>query len=171
MINLRNLARGKADLVSVCGKPVCSAGGNPALLQTPGHGFFHRRIRVCAAGYAHGLVRIGTAGQNIANRAAKAGGRAAKRLNFRRMVMRFVFKFQQPFFRLSIHFNVRRYAACVDFVALVQIVDNALIFQRLGTHGAQIHQGMRALRAAGCFASLFVYRQRLFKRRAHRPLG
>ena len=146
----------------------CACGNTP-LLQAPRYGILQRRIGVRAACYAHGLVGIGPASQNITDCPAQAGSRAAKRLDFGGMVVRFVLKFQQPFFRLAIHLNVRRYAACVDLFTFVQVMYLALIFQRFCTYGAQIHQGMRALSTACIAPGLLIDSQRLLKCRAHRP--
>ena len=56
------------------------------------------------------------------------------------MVVRFVFKQQQPRLVHAVVIHADSYAASVDFIRLIEILQNALFFQVLAANGAEIHQ-------------------------------
>ena len=108
--------RCEADLVAVGGISGGGSSGNFTLGQFTRNGFRYRLKRVGRAGDAHGTVDIRAAGQRIADGSADAGGRAAERLDFRRMVVRFVFEQEEPRFRAAVDGDIDFDGAGVDFL-------------------------------------------------------
>ena len=90
-------------------------------------------------------MHIGTAGQGVPDAAADAGGRAAKGLNLRGMVVGFVLEHQEPVLVFPIHRCGNMDGAGVDLLALVQLREHPLLFQILGADGGNIHQGLGPL--------------------------
>ena len=85
------------------------ADSNLLLWQFSSQCILKRSQRIAAAGDAHGLIDIGTPGERVTNRAAQACSRATKGLNLCGMIMRLVFKLDEPGLRFTIdlhgHFN------------------------------------------------------------------
>ena len=140
VIPLVYLSRGKADLVAVAGITRGSRRHQLALGQFAGNGFLHGLERVARAGHAHRLIYIAAVGQGVADRAADAGGRAAEGLNFRGVVVRFVFKEQQPRLVYTVIVHGNAHAASVDFVRFIEILQNTFFFEVLAADGAEVHQ-------------------------------
>ena len=134
----------QANLVAVRAVASCRADSNFALRQFAGQSIFHRYARVGSAGYAHSLIYIGTAGKRVADSAAETGCSTAERFNFRRVVMGFVFKQQQPFFGFAVNFNRHNNGAGVNFFRFVQIVQLAFGTQFFHADNGNVHQGNRA---------------------------
>ena len=95
----------------------------------PGMVSLDRLERVACAGDAHGLVDIAAAGQRVTDGTADAGGRAAERLDLGGMVVGLVLEQQQPVLRLAVHIALDLDGAGVDLLALVQVLQDAALFQ------------------------------------------
>ena len=139
------MAGSQTNLVAVGAIAGSSTDGNLALRQLAGQSFANRRARISTAGYAHSLIYIGTTGQRIADCAAQAGCSTAERFNFRRMVMRFVFKHYQPLFRFAVDFDRHNYGAGIDFFGLVKVSQLAFLAQLLHADNSNIHERYRTL--------------------------
>ena len=140
VIKLRDLTGRKADLVAVGGIARRSAGGNLSCGQLTLHRILKRNSRVAAAGNAHRLINIRSAGERVANRAAKACCRAAERLNLRRVVVGLILELHEPLLGLAVdrdrHFN----GTGVDLVAFVQIVYHAVLFEVFRADDRHVHE-------------------------------
>ena len=150
VVHFVHQAGGQADLIAV-GAVARSRGSDQfALGQLAGHGIGHRHQRISRAGYAHCLVDVCAAGQGVADRAADTGGRAAEGLDLGGMVVRFIFKHQEPWLGAPVHIHVDFDGAGVDFLALVQVAKLPGLFERLCADGGDIHKvhgpGSRAAR-------------------------
>ena len=94
MIHFSNMAGSKTDLVAV-GRITCSSSlADLSLGQLAGQGFGDTFSGVTCTGNTHCLVDIGTTGQGVTDTTANTSGGTAKRFNFSRMVMRFIFEHQ-----------------------------------------------------------------------------
>ena len=129
----------QANLVTIGAIAGSGTNSNLALGQLARQGLAYRSARIGAAGDAHSLINIGTTGQGVANSAAKAGSGAAEGLDFRRMVMGFILKHNQPILGLAIHFDGYHDGASVDFLGLVQISQLTLLAQLLHADNSDIH--------------------------------
>ena len=116
MVVFAHFARRKPYLIAVRRIAFCRALAYYALRQFAFERFIERRVDVRRARNAHCLIHIRPARQRVAYRAAQACRRAAERLDFRRVVVRFVFKKHVPRFdRPVFHYNVLLDRARVDF--------------------------------------------------------
>ena len=88
---------------------------------------------------------IGTAGQGVPDAAADAGGRAAEGLNLRGVVVGLIFEHQQPVLGLAVHRGGDVDGAGIDLLTLVQLRQQAPLFQDLCADGGNVHQGLRPL--------------------------
>ena len=93
-------------------------------------------MRVCGAGYAHRLVDVGAAGQWVAYAATDASGRAAERLDFRRVVVSLVLEKEQPVFVIAVDVDGDLDGAGVDLFGLVEVLEQPLHLEVLGADGA-----------------------------------
>ena len=143
VIELGDLAGSQANLVAVGGVALSGPGGDFPAGELAVHGLGKGQSGVAAAGDAHGLVHIGPAGKGVADGAAQAGGRAAEGLDFRGMVVGFVLELHQPFLGLAVDGHRHLNGAGVDFLALVQIGNQAPLFQHLHAHDGHVHEGDR----------------------------
>ena len=145
MVQLRHVAGGKADLVAVGGVPRRGGLGDLPLgqlaLQRLGQG--HRGI--AAPRHPHGLVDVGPAGEGVPDAPADAGGRAAEGLDLGGVVVGLVLEHQQPVLLLPVHIGGDMDGAGVDLLALVQLGQEAPLFQHLGADGGDVHQGLGTL--------------------------
>ena len=116
VIELIDNARGKADLVAVAGIARRRRGNKLALRQFAGHGIAHGHERISRAGNAHGLIDIAAVCQRIANGPSDARGRAAEWLDLCGVVVRLVFKQQQPRLLGAVVVHGDAHAAGVDLV-------------------------------------------------------
>ena len=136
---------GKADLVAVGG--VARGGGlaQLALRQLAGQRLVERDSRVARAGHAHGLMHIGAAGERVADAAADAGGCAAEGLDLGGVVVGLVFEHQQPVLRLAVDRGGDVDGAGVDLLALVELRQQAALFEGLCADGGDVHERLGAL--------------------------
>ena len=79
----------------------------------------HRAKRVRTPRYAHGLIHIATPRKRIANSAAYTGCCAAERLNFGRMIMRFVLEQIQPILIFPINITGNLYRASINLFRFI----------------------------------------------------
>ena len=135
----------QTDLVAVGGITACCCGTQLALGQLMLQCFTQRNGRITGAGDTHCLIDIASAGQRVTDCAAKAGCRAAERFNFRRVVMGFIFKHEQPRLFLAVHGCVNADGAGIDFLTHINIRQVAALLEHLCTGGTDIHQGNRTL--------------------------
>ena len=140
MIIFLHLARRQANLVAVAGITLRGGRGNAALGQLTRTGAAVRRARVARTRNAHGLIDIAAAGKRVADRAAQTGCRTAKSLDFRRMVVRFIFEHDEPRFVPAVHVRGDDDGAGVDLVGRVEVVELSQLAQRLRAERGHIHQ-------------------------------
>ena len=152
VIQFRDLAGGKADLVAVAGVTGSSGGDQLALGQLAGHRLGDRLQRVGCAGHAHGLVDVAAAGQGIADGTADAGGSTAERLDLGGVVVGLILKEEQPVLQLAVDIALDLDSAGVDLLALVQVLQDSALLQGLGGDGGAVHQGAVLLVAASLLA-------------------
>ena len=88
------------------------------------------------------LMDIGTAGQGVPDAAADAGGRAAEGLDLRGVVVGLIFEHQQPVLGLAVHRGGDMDGAGIDLLTLVQLRQQAPLFQDLRADGGNVHQGL-----------------------------
>ena len=130
----------QADLITVGGIAGSGALGDDTLGQFAFHGLADGFVDVARTSDTHGLIHIASAAQRVADGTAHAGGCPAKRLNFGRMVMCFVFEHQQPFFDFAIYIHIHKHTAGVVFLRhfhIVEVADFALV---LTADGGHVHQ-------------------------------
>ena len=163
MVQLADLAGGQADLVAVAGIAGGGGGHDLALGQLALHRLGHRLQRVARAGHAHGLVDVAAAGQRVADGAADAGGRAAERLDLGGVVVGLVLEQKQPVLLFAVHVALDLDGAGVDLLALVEVFQDAPLFQGFGADGGGVHQGAGLFVAAGLAAQRHI----TVKRRLH----
>ena len=131
VINLADLAGGKADLVAVGRIPRRGGLGQLALGELAGDGFGDRRAGIPAAGDPHGLIDVGPAGEGVPDAAADAGGGAAEGLDFRGMVVGFILEHQQPVLGLAVDRGCDMDGAGVDLLALVEVGKQSALLSTL----------------------------------------
>ncbi len=156
MVELRDLAGGKADLVAVAGI-ACRGGGHELALRE----FALKRLGdgnrgVGSTGHAHGLVDVATARKRVADGAADAGRRATKGLDLSGVVVRLVLKEEQPVLVGAIHIDSHLDGAGVDLLRLVQASELAGLLEILGADGTHVHQADGLLVAAQLVAHLEI---------------
>ena len=86
---------------------------------------------------------VASAGERVANGAADTGSGTAKGLNFRWVVVRLIFKQQQPWLHFTVNRDVNFHRASVDFFRRIQTVKFSGFAQALGRNCTQIHQAYR----------------------------
>ena len=146
VVDLADLARREADLVAVRAVASGSAERDLLLRQLARQRLAERTARISSARHAHGLVDIRAARERVADGTAKAGGRAAERLDLRRMVVRLVLEHDEPVFLLAADVRLDDDAAGVDLLGLVEVIEQSLLAQRLGADDGDVHQRDRAVR-------------------------
>ena len=130
----------QTDLVAVAGIAAGRLAGNHPLGQLAGDGIGHFGGDVPGAGYAHGLVHIGTARKRVPDGAAKTGGGSAERFYFRGMVVCLVLELEEPFLHLPVHIHVHEDAAGVVLFTLFQILQLAFEPKPTGAQRCQFHE-------------------------------
>ncbi len=95
MIQLRDLPRGKPDLIAVGAESLRRLAHQLELRKLSPARLGKRHSGIGRAGHAHGLVHPRAAGKRVADRAADAGRRAAERLYLRGVIVRLVLEHQQ----------------------------------------------------------------------------
>ena len=109
------------------------------------HSVLNGHCRVCRACDTHRLIDISTAGKRVTDGSAKAGCRAAERLDFRRVVMCLVLEVYKPFLcddALSVLLvNLHRHdnRAGIYLIRLFHILEPAVLFELAHRHERQIH--------------------------------
>ena len=101
MIDFPDFTGRKPDLVAIARISLCSACNQLFLWKLSLQRLRYRDCRVRRACHAHCLINIASAGKRIADGAAKAGRRAAERLDFRRMIVCLVLEENQPLLALG----------------------------------------------------------------------
>ena len=140
VVELVDEAGGEAYLVAVGAVTRRRAGAELALRELVGKGVLERGGGVARAGYAHGLVDVGPAGERVAYRAAYAGGRAAEGLYLRRVVVRLVLEHQKPGLVLAVVVDRDMYGAGVYLLALVEEAEGALRLEVLRAYRREVHE-------------------------------
>ena len=141
MVELVYKTGGKTDLVAVGGITGGCGGGELPLRQLTGQCVREGHRGIACAGDTHGLIDIATAGKGIPDGAAHAGGGTAEGFNLRGMVVGLVLEHQEPVLILTVHICVNVNGAGIDFLGLVQILEDAALFQGFGSQGAHVHEG------------------------------
>ena len=139
------MAGSQADLVAIGGIARRRGLGQLPLGQLALQGLVKGYPGVAAAGEAHGLVDIHAAGEGIPDAAADAGGRTAEGLDLGGVVVGLVLEHEQPVLLLAVHHGGDLDGAGVDLLALIQLGEQAPLFQRLGADGGDVHQGLGPL--------------------------
>ena len=160
MVQLVHLAGCQADLVAVRRVARGRGGHQLALRQLARQRLAHGNQRVGRARHAHGLVDVAAARQGVADGAAHAGGCAAERLDFGRMVVRLVLEQVQPVLLFAVHVHLALHGAGVDLLGLVEAGQHALRLQPARADGAHVHEAHRLLVAAQLVAHLKVLLER-----------
>ena len=141
VVELGDMARGKADLVAV-GRISRRRGLRQlALGELSGKRLRERLSRVAAARHAHRLMDISAAGERVAD----AGSSTAEGLDLGGVVVRLVFEHQQPVLLLAVHLGGNVDRAGVDLLALVELGEKAAFLERLGADGRDVHERLGAL--------------------------
>ena len=120
MVDLLHQAGGNADLVAVGRIAVRRGSDDLSLGQLALHGLIQRTPRICRAGDTHRGINIGTSRKRVSDCAADASGRAAERLDLRRVVVRFILEQKQPVFLLPVDGDFDFDGAGVDLFRLVE---------------------------------------------------
>ena len=136
------MAGGQSDLVAVGGVARRGGLGQLALGELALQGLAEGDPGVAAACKPHGLMDINPAGQGVPDAAADAGGRAAEGLDLGGVVVGLVFKHEQPVLLLSVHLRRDMDGTGVDLLALVQLGEQAPLFQHLCADGGDVHEGL-----------------------------
>ena len=148
VVDLVHLTGSQTDLVAVGGVTGGCGGDQLALGQLAGHGLADRLERVACAGDTHSLIDVAATGQRVADGTADAGGSAAEGLDLGGVVVGLVLEQEQPVLLLTVHITLDLDGAGIDLLALVKVLQNAALLQRLGTDGRAVHQGAVFLVAA-----------------------
>ena len=148
VVELRHVAGGQADLVAVGGVARRGGLGDLPLGQLALQGLLHRGAGVAAASEAHGLVDVYPAGEGVADAPADAGGRAAEGLDLGGVVVGLVLEQEQPVLVLAADIALDLDGAGVDLLRLVQILQDTLLLQFLGTNGGKVHHAAGLVLAA-----------------------
>ena len=154
-INLTHVRGCQADLVAVAGIAGGGLAADHPLRQFAGDGLGHAGVHIAGTGHAHGLIDIGTAGERVTDGAAEAGGGTAERLDLGRVVMGLVLELEEPFLGLSVHVHVHENTASIVFLALLHVVQLALLTKPAGADGSELHQAAGFVPAAEVRAHLF----------------
>ena len=148
VVELVDLAGGKADLVAVARIAGRGGGHELALGQLAFHGLRNGYRGVGRARDAHGLVDVAAPAQGVADAAADAGGRAAEGLDFGGVVVGFVLEEEEPVLVLAVDVDLHFHGAGVDLFRFVEMLEDALALQVLGADRAHVHQAHGAVVAA-----------------------
>ena len=148
VIDLIHLTGGEADLVAVGGITGGSGRHQFALGQLAGQGLADGLEGVACAGDAHGLIDVAAAGQGITDGTADAGGRTAERLDLGGMVVGLILEEEEPVLVLAVDIALDLDGAGVDLLRLIEVLQDTLLFQLLGTDGGKIHNAAGLVLAA-----------------------
>ena len=114
VVELRNLARSKANLIAVAGITCSRRANDGALGKLSRKGLRNRNSWICGAGDAHCLVDVATARKGIADRAADTGSCATKRLNLGWVVVSLVLEEEEPVFVVAVNVYLYLYGTGIN---------------------------------------------------------
>ena len=140
MIQLLDITGGETDLISVRAVTPGSIGDYLALRQLPFESLVQRNCRVGRARHAHGLIYICPAGERITDSAAKAGRRSAEGFDLSRVIVRLIFKIDQPLLRLAVYLDRHDDGTGIDLVSLLLVGEGAFLLQLLCRKQRDIHE-------------------------------
>ena len=158
----------KPDLVAIGTKTRCSLARDFVLRQLARERLFCAcgvRAGIARTRYAHCLIHPRPPRKRIAYCPANARGGSSKRLNFRGMVVGFVFEHQKPrlsFARFKMCVNVNR--TRVDFFGFLKVVELAVSAELFCADERYVHERYRLIRRKFFFERAVRF-ERLFKRR------
>ena len=115
VVELRNLAGSKANLVAVAGITCSCRAHDGALRKLSRKGLGNRNGWVCSARDAHCLVDIAAARKRVADSTTDTGSCATKRLNLGWMVVSLVLEEEEPVFVFAVNVYLDFYGTGVDF--------------------------------------------------------
>ena len=163
VIDLRHLAGRQTDLVAVRRVTAGRHLADLLLRQLAGQRLGKRSARIACARHTHRLIDIRAAGKGIADATAQASRGTAKRLDFRRVVVRFVFKHHQPLFGdlWNFRFQIRDFhrhhdRGRVDFFRNFEVVEFAGFPQLAHADQGDVHQRDRLVLAGQLLAGVQV---------------
>ena len=167
MIIFRDFARRQADLISVGAVSFGRRHRECLLRQFSGERLRKRRARIAGPRDAHRLIHIRASRKRIADATAQARRRAAKRFDFRRVIVRLIFEKEQPIFDARFRFHLDFDRARIDFVRFIHFGELAFAAKRFHGHRRHVHQrhGPRRARAVNVGTRLPVIRKRAGNRR------
>ena len=148
VVDLVHLTGSQTDLVAVGGVTGGCGGDQLALGQLAGHGLADRLERVACAGDTHSLIDVAAAGQRVADSTADTGGSTAEGLDLGGVVVSLVLEQEQPVLILAVDVTLDLDGAGVDLLRLVQILQDTLLLQLLGTNGGKVHHAAGLVLAA-----------------------
>ena len=114
MVELRNLAGSKANLIAVAGITCSCCANNGALGKLSRKGLRNRNSWVCSASDAHCLVDVAAARKRVADCATDTGSCATKRLNLGWMVVGLVLEEEEPVFICTVHVYLYLYGTGIN---------------------------------------------------------
>ena len=156
VVELGDLAGGKADLVAVGGVSGSGGGHELALRQLAGKRLGHRHGRIGGTRDAHRLVDVAAARERVTDGAADAGRRAAEGLDLGRVVVSLVLEEEQPVLVLAVDIDGHAHGAGVDLLGLVEVLQLTGLLEIFGADGAHVHEADGLLVAAELVADLHV---------------
>ena len=115
VVELRNLAGSKANLVAVAGITCGCRAHDGALGKLSRKGLRNWNGWVCGACDAHCLVDVAAARKGIANSATNAGSCATKRLNLGWVVVSLVLEEEEPVLVFAVNVYLYLYGTGIDF--------------------------------------------------------
>ena len=115
VIELRNLAGSKANLITVAGITCSCRANDGALRKLSWKGLGNWNGWVCSARDTHCLVNVTAARKGIADSTADAGSCATKRLDLGWMVVSLVLEEEEPVFVFAVNVYLDFYGTGVDF--------------------------------------------------------
>ena len=115
VVELRNLARSKANLIAVAGITCSCRANDGALGKLSRKCLRNRNGWVCSASDAHCLVDVAAARKRVADSTTNAGSCATKRLNLGWMVVSLVLEEEEPVFVFAVNVHLDLYGTGVDF--------------------------------------------------------
>ena len=114
VIEFRNLAGSKANLVAIAGITCSCRANDGALRKLSRKGLRNWNGWVCSASDAHRLVDVAAARKRVADCTTNAGSCAAKRLNLGWMVVSLVLEKEEPVFIFAVNVYLDLYSTGVD---------------------------------------------------------
>ena len=128
MVDLFYQSGCKTDLVSVRTVSMCSLTHQLFLWKLSFQCLVRWNRRVSRSRHTHRLIYISTSWQRITDCTAKAGSCSTKRLDLCRMVVRLIFKIDQPFFLDTVYLDRYNDTARIDLIGLFLICKLSFFF-------------------------------------------